>query len=248
MLAGAGPSDKPPVDAEAADRGRTVWASQCIGCHGTLARGTDKAPNLVRSIVVLRDRYGSQLGPFLQKGHPMQSGVASSSLTEAQVTDLAHFLRQRVNDSLRGSPLFKPQNVLTGDAKAGATYFNGGGKCSTCHSPTGNLAGVGGKYEPIDLQQRMLFPRTGRRGAAAAAIAITAIVTPPSGPPVTGVVVQLDDFNVAVRDASGTYYSFKRTPALKVVKNDPLAAHVELLETITDKQMHDLVAYLESLK
>src|SRR5918994_1645658 len=79
MLAGAGPSDKPVVDPAAADRGRRTWASECITCHGTQARGTDNGPNLVRSVVVLRDRYGSQLGPFLKKGHKMQSGAASAS-------------------------------------------------------------------------------------------------------------------------------------------------------------------------
>ena len=72
--------------AAAADRGRRVWASECIDCHGTQARGGDKGPNLVRSVVVLRDRYGSQLGPFLKKGHPMQSGTPSASLTDAQIS------------------------------------------------------------------------------------------------------------------------------------------------------------------
>src|SRR5690349_3054879 len=115
---GAGPADAPFVEAALADKGRTVWAAECINCHGTQARGTDNGPNLTRSLVVLRDRYGSELGPFLKKGHKMQSGAAASTLTDDQIVNLAHFLRQRVNDSFRGSPLFQPQNVLTGDAKA----------------------------------------------------------------------------------------------------------------------------------
>jgi mono/diheme cytochrome c family protein len=244
---GAGPSDLPVVDAAAAGRGRTVYAAQCINCHGTQARGTDKGANLVRSLFVLRDREGSELGPLLKKGHPLQN--AAASLTDPQITDLAHFLRQRVNDALRGSPIFQPGNVLTGDAKAGAAYFNGEGKCSSCHGASASLAGIGGRFTPVELQQRFLFPRTGRgRGAAAAASAITVSVTPPSGQAVSGVLVQMDDFNVSLRDASGAYQSFKRTPDLKVVKTDPLAAHIALLETITDKQMHDVVAYLETLK
>src|SRR3954471_22198262 len=78
--AGVGPADRPVVDPAAADRGRRVWASECITCHGTQARGTDTAPSLVRSLVILKDRYGSQLGPFLKKGHPTQSGTPSASL------------------------------------------------------------------------------------------------------------------------------------------------------------------------
>jgi mono/diheme cytochrome c family protein len=258
MLAGAGPSDKPVVDAAAADRGRKVYAGECIDCHGTQARGGAKGPNLVRSVLVLRDRYGSQLGPFLKKGHTLQSGTPSASLTDAQVQDLAHFLRQKVNDGLRGSPLFQIQNILTGDAKAGQTFFTGEGKCTTCHSPTGNLAGIGGRLEPVDIQQRFLFPATGRggrgRGAApggapaANPTAVTVTVTPEGAAAVSGVLVQMDDFYVTLRNADGTMQTFKRTAGMKIEKNDPLAFHVALLDTLTDKHMHDVVAYLETLK
>jgi mono/diheme cytochrome c family protein len=250
---GAGPADAPYVDAALATQGRTVWAAECINCHGTQARGTDNGPNLTRSLVVLRDRYGSELGPYLKKGHKMQSGGTSTTLTDEQTTNLAHFLRQRVNDSFRGSPIFQAQNVLVGDAKAGAAFFNGEGKCATCHTATAlSLAGIGGRYEPIDLQQRFLFPGGGRgRGRASGptpASAVRVTVTPASGDAVTGVLVQMDDFNVSLRDGSGAYRTFKRGPGVKVVKDDPLAAHHALLETLTDKNMHDVVAYLETLK
>jgi mono/diheme cytochrome c family protein len=254
MLGGAGPADKPVVDAAAADRGRKVWAGECITCHGTQARGSDNGPNLVRSVVVLHDRYGSTLGPYLQKGHKMQSGRPATALTPQEIEDLAHFLRQRVNDGLRGSPLFQPQNVLTGDPKAGQTFFNGEGKCATCHSATGDLAGIGGRYEPIDIQQRFLFPNTGRggrgrgRAAGPGGQAVRVTVTPPDGQAVSGVLVQMDDFYVTLRGVDGRPQTFRRTPDTRVEKNDPLAFHVELLDRLSDKQMHDVVAYLESLK
>jgi cytochrome c oxidase cbb3-type subunit III len=252
MLAGAGPSDKPVVDAAAADRGRKTRASECIDCHGTQARGTDKGSNLVRSVLVLHDRYGSELGPFLKKGHKMQSGSASASLSETQVQELAHFLRQRVNDTLRGSPLFQPQNVLTGDAKAGAAFFTGEGQCTKCHSATGNLAGVGARYEPIDLQQRFLFPNTGRggrgRGAAPNPNVVRVTVTPVGGPPISGALVQMDDFFVSLRNDDGTTSTIRRKAGVKVDKTDPFAFHVALLDRLTDKNMHDVVAYLETLK
>jgi mono/diheme cytochrome c family protein len=250
---GAGPADAPYVDAALATAGKTVWAAECINCHGTQARGTDNGPNLTRSLVVLRDRYGSTVGPFL-KGHKLQSGAAGSTLTEEQVTNLAHFLRQRVNDSFRGSPLFQAQNVLVGDAAAGAAFFNGPGKCATCHTATAlSLAGIGTRYEPIDLQQRFLFPGggrggRGRGGPASPASAVKVTVTPAAGEAVTGVLLQMDDFNVSLRDAAGNYRTVKRGPGVKVVKDDPLAAHHAVLETLTDKNMHDIVAYLETLK
>ena len=65
------PLDRHVVDPEAANRGRKVWVRECIECHGTSARGTDKGKNLIQSDMVLHDRYGSSLGPFLAMGHPM---------------------------------------------------------------------------------------------------------------------------------------------------------------------------------
>jgi cytochrome c2 len=253
-IPGAGPCDKQVVDSAAAERGRSLYAAECVNCHGALARGTDLGPNLVRSLFVLRDRVGTELGPFLKKGHKTQSGKASASFTAAEVGDISHFLKQRVNDALRSSPTFQPNNVLVGDAKAGAAYFNGGGKCNTCHSPTGDLAGIGGRMSPVQLQQRFIFPGGGRAGrgpAAAAASArrtVTLTVTPESGPAVTGAIVLLDDFYVTIRDSAGDLHTWKRTPGVKVVKNDPFVEHVALLDRITDTNMHDVTAYLETLK
>ena len=238
---GAGANDKHIVDNAAADRGRAVWAAQCINCHGTTARGGDKGANLVRSDMMWSDRYGSDLGPFLQKGHPTQSGVPGSSLSKTQIEELSHFIHQRLYDTLRGSPIFNVQNVLTGNVKEGEMYFNGEGKCATCHSVTGDLAGFGRTTNAVNIQQRFMFPRARTKK-------LTITVTPASGAAVTGTPIHIDDFDVSLRDDNGEYHSWKRTAALKVVKNDPLKAHIELLDKITDKNMHDIVAYLESLK
>ena len=249
----SGPNEQHKVDDAAADRGRLVWAAECIGCHGTYARGDDDGPNLIQSVLVLRDRYASEIGPFLAKGHPMQSGKPSSGLSEAQVSDLAHFIHQRVFDTLRGSPIFQVQDVLTGDPNAGKAFFHGEGGCTKCHSATGDLADVGARHNPATLQTRFLFPQArgrGRsflsRGSEPKKARVT--VTAASGPAVSGELVHLDDFNVALRDEAGVYRSFKRTPGLKVVKDDPYAAHIAFLDRITDKQMHDTVAYLETLR
>lgn len=237
---GAGANDKHIVDNAAADRGRAVWAAQCINCHGTTARGGDKGANLVRSDMMWTDRYGNDLGAFLQKGHPMQSGAPSSSLTKIQVEELSHFIHQRLYDTLRGSPIFNAQNVLTGNAKEGATYFNGAGKCASCHSATGDLSGFG-KNNPVDIQQRFMFPRLRKQK-------LTITVTPANSAAVTGTPMHVDDFYVSLRDDNGEYHSWRRIASLKIVKNNPLKAHHELLDQITDKNMHDIVAYLETLK
>src|SRR4051812_35572073 len=153
LLDQAGAADKQVVDPTAADRGKKTYIAECITCHGPTARGGQNGPDLVRSLIVLHDRYGSEIGPFLKKGHPSQN-AASIHFTPAQIEDLSHFIHQRLNDTLRTSPLFHAQDVLTGDPKAGEAFFNGAGKCNTCHSPKGDLAGIGSKYDPIDMQQK----------------------------------------------------------------------------------------------
>lgn len=252
LAPGIGALDQHIVDVTAADRGRKTYIANCINCHGPKARGNDNGPDLVRSLTILHDRYGSTIGPFLKAGHPMQSGRSSASLTKPEVEDLSHFLHQRVGDTLRSGPYSQVINVLTGDAKAGETYFNGPGGCNSCHSPSGDLARISAKYDPPTLQQRFVFPQAmnfGRgRGSDSGPRPVTATITPPSGPAVSGVLLSLDDFNVSIRDAEGEYHSWKRTPGLRVEKQDPYAAHVALLDKLTDKNIHDVVAYLETLK
>ncbi len=246
----------PPVDPKAFDEGRAIWVKQCIDCHGTLARGSDTGPNIIRSSVANRDRTsfipGSVLGPFLKKGHPTQSGTASSTFTERQTVALAHYLRQQVNDTMRGSPIFVPGDVLTGDAKAGAAFFNGEGGCATCHNPTSrNLAGIRSRAgSTVNVQQRMLFPMSGggRGRGGPNPNPTTVALSSPSGPPISGVLVAQDSFYVTVQDAAGQIHVVKRTPGMRMETTNPFQAHIDLLDRLTDKNVHDLVAYLETLK
>ena len=253
----------PVVDQAAHDRGRALWASHCIDCHGSQARGSDTGPNIIRTKTVNFDRTaeqaGSVLGPFLKAGHPTQSKKPSASFTDEEVVSLANFLRQRVNDTMRGAAVFTVGDIVIGDPKAGDAYFNGEGGCATCHNATtGSLSGVATRIpEPVDLQQRMLFPGGGGpgrgrgappAGAAPDRNAVTVTITPASGPAVSGVLVEESDFYITVRDTDGTIRTVRRTAGMKVAKTNPLQAHIDLLDRISDKQIHDLVAYLETLK
>ncbi len=257
----------PVVDPAAHDRGRALWASHCIDCHGSQARGSDTGPNIIRTKIVNFDRSaavaGSVLGPFLKAGHRTQSQKPSASFTNEEVVALANFLRQRVNDTMRGSPLFTVGDIVVGDPKAGEAYFNGEGGCATCHNATTrNLAGVATRIPaPVDLQQRMLFPGGGGRGrgrgarggppdAAAAADrnAVTVTIAPASGSAISGVLVEESDFYITLRESDGIVRVVRRAPGMKVTKTNPLQAHIGLLDRIGDKQIHDLVAYLETLK
>jgi mono/diheme cytochrome c family protein len=231
----AGPYQRQEVDNAGAARGRQLYAQFCINCHGASAKGTEQGPDLIRSPLVLRDRLGDQIGPALKK-----LANHKSDLTKAQVADLTHFLKDQIEATAKNRNPEHPPNVLTGNLEAGRAYFNGAGKCSTCHSPAGDLAGIGRKYSPLDLQQRFLFPRRSKP--------LQVTVTPAGAPLVTGILERIDDFNVSLREASGEYRTYARGKNVQVEIPDPLAAHTQMLDSYTDQDMHNVVRYLESLK
>ena len=245
----------PVTDQAAVERGKALLVEQCGFCHGANARGGSGGPDLTRSVIVQEDEGGKQLGAFLRIGRP-DRGMPKFEMPDAQIADLAAFLHSAIylNANRR---LYKILDILVGDPKAGQAYFNGAGRCSSCHSPTGDLRGVGAKYEPTALQGRLLMPR-GRPGGSGAAsgplymepTAIKVTVTLPSGESASGGLVRLTDFDVTLHDAAaGRIRSFLRNGDVpKVVVTDPLQAHVDHLSKWTDTEMHNMTAYLASLK
>lgn len=239
----------PTIDPASLARGSKLYASSCARCHGPDARGTETAPDLIRSVVVLHDRQNSLHGAELE--HVLETGPDHNfHFDKDQQSDLSQFLAQSINKTLRSGYSNEPTQLLTGDKEAGKAFFNGAGGCAKCHSVTGDLAGIGKRYEPALLQQKFLFPNSGPRGGRSAPKVkkVQVTVTLPSGKSSTGSLVHIDDFNVAFRDDQGVYHSFERTNGTKVQTVDPYAAHVELLDRYTDADIHNLTTYLETLK
>ena len=235
-----GPYERQKVDPAAATRGRAVYAQFCINCHGSTGKGTDRGPDLIRSVVVLRDRLGNGIGPALKP-----SAAHQARLTDAQIVDLSHFLHQRIEAIATNRNARAPINVLTGDPEAGRAYFNGAGGCSKCHSVTGDLAGIARRIsDPVTLQQRFLFPGLRRDGPNRVEVTVKSA----DGKVVSGALVRMDDFSVSLRDSSGEYHGFSRGPGVDVSVRDPLAAHHELLDRYTDSDMHNMTTYLSTLK
>jgi cytochrome c oxidase cbb3-type subunit III len=243
----AGP-DK--VDPEGAARGQKVFGPSCGFCHGSDASGKS-APDLIRSQLVLHDEAGSQIGPVIRNGRPDRGMPAFPALTAEQIADIAAFLKSR-KQATSNRFAYVIQGLLTGNAKAGEAYFNGAGKCSTCHSPTGDLAGIATRFEPVDLQRRFLSPGPslldsfmGKKSKPLPPAKVT--VRWPSGETVSGTLVRQDEFHVEMKDESGWHRSFLRE-GVQVDIQDPMSFHREQLATYNDADMHNLLAYLETLK
>ena len=237
-------------DPAAFNRGAKLYTTNCAGCHGATGRGGPGAPDLIRSLLVLDDEKGILIAPVLRDGRP-DMGMPKPGLSDPQIADLVAWLHvQTYAAGHRSTYAFL--DVLTGDAKKGEAYFNGAGKCNTCHSPAGDLKGIGARYDGFALQGRWLQPRGGRGGRGAAASTkgtVTVTVTPANGKAISGTLDRVDDFSVSLRDAEGGYHSFTREGAVpKVEIHDPLKTHTDLLSRYTDADIHNLTAYLVTLK
>ena len=250
--AGAG-GDYKLYDEATLDRGKRTYSANCAFCHGGNAKGGESGPDLLRSITVLHDENGDLIGQVVLNGRP-DKGMPKFSFSPDQIADISAFLHEGVRAAAQRST-YKILNILVGDAKAGEAYFNGAGKCTTCHSVTGDLAHVGSKYDPVNLQQKIVMPREGRPGGRRGGgppdkgTAITATVATPSGEVVNGTLDKIDDFAISVTDQSGERHSFTRDGDVpKVELHDPMKGHTVLLKQYSDDDIHNLTAYLVTLK
>jgi cytochrome c oxidase cbb3-type subunit 3 len=243
---GAG-MDYKEYDAATLERGKVAFVAQCGFCHGATARGGESGPDLLRSPLVIDDENGNLIGPVVL-GSRQAQGMPKFTMTQPQIGDIAAFLHESVRAAAeRGT--YKVQNIVTGNPKAGEAYFNGAGKCNTCHSPSGDLKGIGSKYDPITLQGKFLMPVDGRINQRRQTSPIIVTVTLPSGKSFKGTLERIDDFTIALTDANGEYHSFSRDGDVpKVVLTDPVKVHFDLLSKYTDADIHNLTAWLVTLK
>jgi mono/diheme cytochrome c family protein len=227
-----------PVDPVAAERGKGLYAANCAFCHGSQGTGSEQAPALVRNFLVSQDRNGEVLGPVIKGGRPAAGMPAFGSLQPGEISDLVAFLHLR-NNQTRGGGV--PETaLLVGDAKAGLAYFNGAGKCSTCHSTTGDLKGIASRYTPLPLTIAFLTPQTKKPVEVKVAL--------PSGRTISGTLRYIDEFIVSLDDSGGEYHSWSRDAVRSVDVMDPLAPHRAMLIKYTDSDIRNLLAYLVTLK
>lgn len=242
-----------PGDAEVIARGKMLYEIHCRLCHGPDLRGGEQGgSNLLRSAVALNDKSGELLQPVIRDGR-RNPGLPSMPATDLPADD-THAIAEYIHSVLatargQGSPPPGPPatlNVLVGDAGAGRAYFQS--KCASCHSAEGDLHGIGSRFaDPTQLQNRWVAGGAGGRGGGTTPI--TATVTFRSGQKFEGRLIRADEFIVALALEDGTQRSFRRDgEAPKVEIHNPREGHLNLLPIYTDKDIHDVTAYLVTLK
>lgn len=240
---------RPPGEPAVVERGRATYSTYCSFCHGADTRGGDGGPSLLRSQLVLDDQKGELIGPVVLTGRA-DRGMPKFALTADQVADIAafvHSFRVAGYDNSRN----QPPTIVVGDAAAGQTFF--ASKCASCHSPTGDLQRIATRVSnPRMLQQMWLMPGSvSGRGVPPPTNATPprARVTVAAGETIEGEIERLDDFSVAIRKADGTRASWRiveGNPKVEII--DPLKPHRDLLPTYRDADIHNVTAYLVTLK
>jgi cytochrome c oxidase cbb3-type subunit 3 len=220
--------------------GGALFQQNCAFCHGRDAGGGETGPDLTSSKLVAADVGGDKIGAVVREGRP-DKGMPQFNLTDPQIASLVAFIHSQRDEAQsrfgnrRGVSV---ADLQTGNVQAGQQYFNGAGGCATCHSPTGDLAGIATRYQGLQLEEQMLYPRRARSKAT---------VTLPSGETVTGTLAYKDEFTIGVVDGSGVYHSWL-VDRVKYSIASPLDAHVALFGKYTDDDIHNLMAYLQTLR
>ena len=220
--------------------GQRVFTSQCGFCHGRDAMGGETGPDLTRSALVREDARGDKIGPVVCEGR-VDKGMPAFRLADPDLAAIVAFIHdQKIKGESPGARRsVDPSDLQSGNADAGRRYFNGAGRCAECHSATGDLAGIAQRLQGLELLRRMLYPSKGR-GA-------TVAVTLASGERIAGVLAYRDEFTIALTDPAGRYRSWP-TNQVKFSVNNPLDAHAEQLGKYTDDDVHDVLAYLQTLR
>lgn len=252
--AGGSPASKPrpksatpqTYTADQIRAGEVRFGAQCGFCHGKDAAGGESGPDLTRSELVAGDTRGDKLAPMIRAGRPNSGMPAFNSLSQSDLDAIVAFLHSQMDKFAQlggGRRSVDPSDLATGSAAAGREYFNGAGKCASCHSPTGDLAGIGQRLKGLDLMRKMLYPS----GPGPASAPARATFTLASGQTVIAPVQSEDEFSVTVFDPLGARQTYQKS-AVKVKIDDPLLAHFDQLGKYSDAEIHNVYAYLESLK
>ena len=233
-----------PEDPVVVARGRAIYGVNCNFCHGSDARGGEGGPNLLRSELVLNDQHGEGIATVIQNG---RGAMPKINLSREQVADVAAFIHNFQVGGYDASRMVPP-SILVGNVNAGAAVFQT--KCAACHSATGDLRGLATRVtDQKMLQNVFIMPSSGGSRSPVKPSPQTVTVTTEAGQKTEGRLLRIDDFLVTLRDAEGRVRSFRRDgdqPAVEI--HDPLKPHRDLLPTYTDQDIHNLTAYLVTLK
>ena len=225
---------------EQAENGGGLFLQNCAFCHGKDAGGGESGPDLTRSKLVATDKNGENISAVLRNGR-IEKGMPRFALPETDVMSLVAFIHSQQDAAMSQTGTRKgvdESDLQTGNAQAGKAYFEGPGGCTQCHSATGDLAGVASRFNGLKLEQQMLYPADAKAKVS---------VKTATGQSFDGPLEYQDEFTIGMRDGFGVYHSWP-VSAITYKVNNPAEAHVTALSKYTDDDIHNVLAYIQTLK
>jgi cytochrome c oxidase cbb3-type subunit 3 len=222
------------------ETGQGLFQEKCAFCHGRDAEGGETGPDLTGSDLVKHDVNGDKIAPVVHNGRP-DKGMPKFAVSDQDIAALVAFIHNqlKIAQSQHGGRRgVEVSDLQTGNVEKGKQYFSGAGGCSSCHSPTGDLAGVASRYQGLKLEMRLLYPENS---------ASKVTVTLPNGETASGRLAYRDEFTIALRDSAGAWRSWP-ADSVKYKVDAPVEAHADLLGKYTDDDIHNLMAYLQTLR
>jgi mono/diheme cytochrome c family protein len=224
--------------------GGVLYQQSCAFCHGRDTMGGESGPDLTQSKLVLADVNGDKIDEVVRAGRP-EKKMPAFNFSASELQGLVAFIHSQAAIAAKNKGDRRGVSVAdlqTGNAAAGKLYFDGAGNCAHCHSPTGDLAGVAKRYEGLELERRMLYPEHIR-----STVTVTLLSGQEMGQKISGTLAYLDEFTIALRKSDGEYRSFL-VSRVKYTVDSPVDAHVDLFSKYTDADIHNLMAYLQTLR
>lgn len=251
---------RPPQDPARVAMGEGIYGVNCRVCHGQDLRGGEMGgPNLLRSDLVLQDQEGELIGAVVREGRssPGATPMPALPLNDEEVKAVAAYIHS-VAATAQGQGAPPPGeaialNIVVGSAERGQAHF--ARLCSSCHAADGDLAGIASRIpDPENLQNSWVAGRPWNQpydtNSPRRRVMVT--VSLDNNEQVTGQLRRRDDFFVSLTTDDGAYRSFpilRGRPAVTSVEvNDPMARHLELLKELSDDVMHDITAYMVTLR
>ncbi len=225
-------------DSSQVQAGKATFQQNCAFCHGRDAMGGESGPDLTQSKIVAADRNGNLIGNVVRQGRPDQK-MPAFNFSDSEIQNLAAYIHSQTAMAARHKGKRRGvtvEDLQTGNAAAGKAYF--GHECAQCHSASGDLAHVASRYQGLLLEERMLYPRGAKSKVT---------VTLANGQTVAGTLAYQDEFTIALTDAQGNYHSWP-VSAVHFKVDSPVDGHIKLFPRYTDDDVHNLMAYLQTLR
>jgi putative heme-binding domain-containing protein len=229
---------QPQATPEDRAEGRRMFGTQCSFCHGPKGEGGQGAVLAVPRLPRAPDDLS--LFRVIRDGIP-GTKMPANALTPAQIWQVVAFVRTlgRVEAA-----------KLIGDPVGGRQIYAGKGGCARCHSVAGHGGGIGPDLSDIGARQNALQVRTSLTDPDASVPLdfLQVRVTTKDGHSITGVRVNEDSFSLQIRDLSNQFHSFWKTDLTNIVREPKRSLMPSYRDSLTGRELDDLVAYLESLQ